>query len=343
MRYFRFLLFPFSILYMIVTSMRNLFFAIGIFKEVSHDLPTLGIGNLSTGGTGKSVAVNYFIGVFKKENAVTVLSRGYGRISKGFRLGDATSSAKSIGDEPKMFLGRHPGIRVAVSNSRREGMKELLALPKTEKPSLYIWDDCFQHRWVKPACMLLLTTYDKPYTKDYLLPVGNLRELSEGASRADAVVVTKCPADISTADKEYFAERMQLKQHQKLFFSSIKYADKIYNGERDISLSILERISFVLVTGIADPSLLIQFLKSKYLDFEHLRFGDHHVFSDKDINKIKNKSNGRMVLTTEKDYVRLSKQFNSELLFYLPIEMEVLEDRADELNAFVSERSGMKN
>jgi len=341
MRYFRFLLFPFSIVYMLITSMRNLFFSIGIFRQTTYDVPALGIGNLSTGGTGKSVAVNYFIALFKKEFNVTVLSRGYGRVSKGFRLGDASSTAKTIGDEPKMFLGRHPEIRVGVSNSRREGMEKLLAIPQKGKPAMYIWDDCFQHRWVKPSCMLLLTTYDKPFTKDFLLPVGNLRELSEGSSRADAILVTKCPAIISTAEKEYFEQRIQLKKHQKLFFATIKYSDKIHNSERKISLSVLEKISFVLVTGIADPTLLIQFLKNKYLDFEHMQFNDHHVFTDKDVDKIKNKSNGRMVLTTEKDFVRLSKQFDSELLFYLPIEMEVLDGKAQELCEFVKSRSGV--
>ena len=341
MRYFRFLLFPFSIVYMLITSMRNLFFSIGIFRQTTYDVPALGIGNLSTGGTGKSVAVNYFIALFKKEFSVTVLSRGYGRVSKGFRLGDASSTAKSVGDEPKMFLGRHPEIRVGVSNSRRVGMKKLLAIPQNGKPAVYLWDDCFQHRWVKPSCMLLLTTYDKPYIKDFLLPVGNLRELSEGASRADAILVTKCPTNISTAEKEYFAERIQLKKHQKLFFTTIKYGEKIYNSERKISLSVLEKISFVLVTGIADPSLLIRFLKNKYFDFEHMQFSDHHVFTDKDVDKIKNKSNGRMVLTTEKDFVRLSKQFGSELLFYLPIEMEVLDGKAQELSEFVRSRLGV--
>ena len=341
MRYFRFLLFPFSIVYMLITSMRNLFFSIGIFRQTTYDVPALGIGNLSTGGTGKSVAVNYFIALFKKEFSVTVLSRGYGRVSKGFRLGDASSTAKSVGDEPKMFLGRHPEIRVGVSNSRRVGMKKLLAIPQNGKPAVYLWDDCFQHRWVKPSCMLLLTTYHKPYIKDFLLPVGNLRELSEGASRADAILVTKCPTNISTAEKEYFTERIQLKKHQKLFFTTIKYGEKIYNSERKISLSVLEKISFVLVTGIADPSLLIRFLKNKYFDFEHMQFSDHHVFTDKDVDKIKNKSNGRMVLTTEKDFVRLSKQFGSELLFYLPIEMEVLDGKAQELSEFVRSRLGV--
>lgn len=338
MRYLRFFLFPFSVIYMLITSFRNLFFSTGIFKEVTYEVPSLGIGNLVTGGTGKSVAVNYFIALFKKNNDVTVLSRGYGRVSKGFQLGSPTSTAKTLGDEPKMFLMRHPEIRVGVSKSRRKGMQRLLSESTSTGMPVYLWDDCFQHRWVKPKCMLLLTTYDRPFTKDYLLPVGNLRELSEGAERADAIVITKCPNSISKKEMNAFAERIQIKQHQKLFFSSIKYAEKIHNNEREISLSVLERISFILVTGIADPSLLVQFLNKMYLDFEHLKYGDHHIFSDKDVTKIKSKSNGRMVLTTEKDFVRLSKEFDSDLLFYLPIEMEILDGKTEELNSFVKDK-----
>ena len=192
---------------MLYTSLRNVFFAWGIFKERKYDVPVLGIGNLSTGGTGKSVAINYFIAHFKSKYAVNVLSRGYGRLSKGFQIGEEDSTANQLGDEPLMFLKQHPEIRVGVSNNRRVGMENLLELPWSDKPPVYLWDDCYQHRWVKPSCMLLLTTFDQPFTKDYILPVGNLRELSEGMARADAIIVTKCPKDITQAQKKAFKER----------------------------------------------------------------------------------------------------------------------------------------
>lgn len=326
---------------MLLTSLRNVFFSWGIFKERTYDVPVLGIGNLSTGGTGKSVAVNYFIEQYKSKYAVNILSRGYGRISKGFQLGTSTSTANQIGDEPLMFLKQHEDIRVGVCNSRRKGMENLLDLPWSKKPPVYLWDDCFQHRWVKPSCMLLLTTFDKPFTRDYLLPVGNLRELSEGVARADAVIVTKCPKDLSASQKKAFKERLQLKRHQSLFFSRIRYADYIVNSERRMSLGILEKITFILVTGIADSSQLLDFLNRKYLEYEHINFSDHHIFSDKDIEKIKVKSNGRMVLTTQKDYVRLSPKFNSDLLFYLPIVMEIEDDKQEDLNTLVANKLGI--
>ena len=341
MNIFRFLLFPFAIVYMLFTSLRNVFFSWGIFKEQTYDVPVLGIGNLSTGGTGKSVAINYFIERYKSKFAVNILSRGYGRISKGFQLGASTSTANDIGDEPLMFLKQHTEIRVGVCNNRRKGMEHLLELPWSKKPPVYLWDDCFQHRWVRPSCMLLLTTFDKPFTRDYLLPVGNLRELSEGMTRADAIIVTKCPHDITESQKNAFKDRLQLGSHQSLFFSKIRYADYIVNSERRISLGILEKISFVLVTGIADPSQLLDFLNRKFLEFEHLKFSDHHIFSDKDIEHIKSKSNGRMVLTTQKDYVRLSPKFNSDLLFYLPIEMEIEEGKQEALDALVATKLGI--
>lgn len=326
---------------MLITSLRNVFFSWGIFKERTYDVPVLGIGNLSTGGTGKSVAVNYFIEQYKSKYAVNVLSRGYGRISKGFQLGTSTSTANQIGDEPLMFLKQHEDIRVGVCNSRRKGMENLLDLSWSKKPPVYLWDDCFQHRWVKPSCMLLLTTFDKPFTRDYLLPVGNLRELSEGVARADAVIVTKCPKDLSASQKKAFKERLQLKRHQSLFFSRIRYADYIVNSERRMSLGILEKITFILVTGIADSSQLLDFLNRKYLEYEHINFSDHHIFSDKDIEKIKVKSNGRMVLTTQKDYVRLSSKFNSDLLFYLPIVMEIEDEKQEDLNTLVANKLGI--
>ena len=341
MNIFRFLLFPFAIIYMFLTSLRNVFFSLGIFKERKYDVPVLGIGNLSTGGTGKSVAINYFITHFKSRFAVNVLSRGYGRTSKGFQIGEVESTANQLGDEPLMFLKQYPEIRVGVSNSRRIGMKNLLELPLLDKPPVYLWDDCFQHRWVKPSCMLLLTSFDKPFTKDYILPVGNLRELSEGISRADAIIVTKCPKDITQAQKNAFKERIQLKRYQSLFFSKIRYAEYIVNSERRMSLGILAKISFVVVTGIADPKQLLDFLKSKFLNYEHLKYGDHHIFSDRDIENIKVKSNGRMVLTTQKDYLRLDQKFTSDLLFYLPIKMEILDGQHEALNALVEEKLGI--
>lgn len=341
MRVLRFFLFPLSIVYMLVTSIRNLCFDLGLFHSKTYDVPSLGIGNLTVGGTGKSVAISYFINEFMSAYPITVLSRGYGRLSKGYQLADAHSTAETIGDEPMMFLNSFPTIRIAVANQRREGMKQLLSDSHQPKGSVFLWDDCFQHRWVKPKVMILLTTFSKPYTKDFLLPVGQLRELSEGAQRADVIIVTKCPKDISEGQKKVVQQQLQLKRHQSLFFATIVYSDNMYNRDRSLPLNMLEKVPFLLVTGIADPKLLVDYLNGKFLNYEHLAFSDHHLFSTKDIKRIREKSNGCVVLTTEKDYVRLRSKFDSELLFYLPIKMKILDERAAELHALVSKKMGL--
>lgn len=341
MRLFRFLLFPFASIYFVVTSFRNFLFNIGFFKEQTYAVPTLGIGNLSTGGTGKSVAIKYFIEQFKNTYPITVLSRGYGRVSKGFQLADINATADTIGDEPLMFFKSHPETRIGVANRRREGMERLLVHKSHQEDCVFLWDDCFQHRWVKPDVMLLLTTFDRPYVYDYLLPVGRLREVSEGARRADIIIVTKCPKTITEKQKNAIANRIQLLSHQSLFFSGIKYAENLYNNNRILPLSMLEKVPFVLVTGIADPTLLVEHLKNKFMKFQHLKYSDHHIYSSRDIQEINQKSNGCLVLTTQKDYVRLVDKFNSELLFYLPIEMYILDDRKRELNALVKAKMGI--
>ena len=337
MRFLRFLLFPFAFLYMLVTSLRNFMFAIGIFKSTSYAVPSLGIGNLSMGGTGKSVAVNYFVTLFKNQYPITVLSRGHGRVSKGFQVGDENSTAKLLGDEPLMFLHQHPEIRVGVSNDRRKGMAKLLDHATNKTDGIFIWDDCFQHRWVKPSFMILLTTFSLPYSKDFILPVGNLRELSEGAVRANVIIVTKCPKNLSLEAQNHLRQRFQIKKHQHLFFSSIRYSTAIYGKAKKLPLDVLDRIPFLLVTGIADATPLVNFLKGKFQSFEHIPFKDHHIFSDADITTIQKQANGRMILTTQKDFTRLSPLIDEEILFYLPIEMEILNGEAEQLNSLVKE------
>lgn len=337
MGFLRYLLFPFSVLYMIVMSLRNFLFSAGVFKSKTYAVPSLGIGNLSTGGTGKSVAINYFISLFKEDYPITVLSRGYGRISKGFQLGDEDSTAKTVGDEPLMFLQQHPGIRVGVCNNRRQGMNALIGHESNKGNGVFLWDDCFQHRWVKPSYMVLLTTFSSPYFKDYVLPVGNLRELSEGADRADIIIVTKCPQNLSLEQQTKIRERLQPKNHQHLFFSSIRYADTVYGKSRQLPLSVLSKIPFLLVTSIADASELVFYLKGKFEAFEHMPFKDHHLFTDADIDQILAQSNGRMILTTQKDFTRLSPLLEEDILFYLPIEMEILNGASASLNSLVKE------
>ena len=332
MHFFRFLLFPFAVLYHMLTNIRNLFFEWGWFTTTSYEVPTIGVGNLSTGGTGKSVVIHYLIELLKDTYPLTTLSRGYGRKSKGFILANPESKVTDLGDEPMMFFKKHPYVQVAVSSKRKLGMSQLLKKNKSQKKNVYLWDDCFQHRWVSARKMILLTTFANPFYDDFLLPMGSLRESTGGAKRADIILITKCPKDLLQADQKRILSQVKASAKQKVFFSTIKYANFIVNNERKLNISILENISFLLVTGIANHQPLLAFLKSKFLNFKHLAFRDHHHFVPSDVKKIKKKSKGLMILTTEKDYVRLSPGINSDLLFYLPIEMEILFDQTEEFN-----------
>lgn len=321
MNFLRFFLFPLAILYSSITSLRNLFFDLGIFTSRKYKNPTIGVGNLSVGGTGKSVCVDYVVSLVKKNHEVAILSRGYGRLTKGYFEAKNTSTFKEIGDEPLMFYRKHPEVRVAVAERRRLGMGNLL---KKAKPNtVFVWDDCFQHRWVSPDLMILLTSFDHLFVNDYHLPVGSLRELSSGKKRADVVIITKCPTKLTKQDKAQITQKLQLAKTQQLFFAKIGYADQIRNQKRTFPIDKIENVPFVLITGIADPKPFLYYLNAIGGQFEHLQFADHHLFTDKDIEKIKSRANGRMILTTEKDFVRLAPIIQSDLLFYLGIEMKM--------------------
>ena len=333
MIFFRFFLFPFAFLYSIITSLRNLFFDVGLFSSKKYENPTIGVGNLSTGGTGKSVCVDYIISLIKDKKPVAVLSRGYGRLTKGFVEASTESTFKEIGDEPMMLFTKHPELKVAVAERRRLGMNNMLKSATDD--TVFVWDDCFQHRWVTPDLMILLTSYDHLFVNDFHLPVGNLRELSSGKKRGDVVIVTKCPTNITEQNKKEISSKLQLADTQHLFFAGIGYAKNIKNTERTFPINKIENLPFLLVTGIADPTPLLYYLKAIGGEFEHLQFPDHHLFTEKDIRQIKQRSNGSLLLTTEKDFIRLNTVIDSNLLFYLEIEMKLNKEDEEKLNQII--------
>ncbi|MCH1539152.1 MAG: tetraacyldisaccharide 4'-kinase [Flavobacteriaceae bacterium] len=337
MTFLRYFLFPLAIVYSSVTSLRNLFFDLGIFSSKTYSNPTIGVGNLSVGGTGKSVCVDYIVSLLKEDKPLAVLSRGYGRLSKGFLEADQNSTFKSIGDEPMMLYSKHPDVRVAVSERRRRGMENLLKTSDSE--TVFVWDDCMQHRWVSPDLMILLTSHDHLFVDDFHLPVGNLRELSSGKKRADVIIVTKCPTQIDQKSKDRIESKLQLAKTQHLFFAHIGYSDLIRNKERTFPIDKIENIPFLLVTGIADPKPLLYYLRAIGGQFEHMEFKDHHLFTEKDIEHIKKRSNGSLILTTEKDFARLNTIIDSNLLFYISIEMKLDEKDQDHLNRILIENS----
>ena len=322
-----FLLYPLSLIYNFYTSFRNFLFDLGIIDSIEYKIPTIGIGNLSTGGTGKSIVVDYIIGKFKNKNKITTLSRGYNRNTKGFIQASNMSTAYEIGDEPFQFYSKHPEINVVVCEDRRKGMNIILKnLPDTD---LCIWDDVFQHRFVKPGLMILTTTFQYPFYKDEILPVGNLRENISSAKRADLIVVTKCPDNLSQKDKISFLESLNPNDNQKVFFSSLTYMQKIKSDSEEVDIDVLEDVDFILVTGIADSSYLVNFLKNKALKFKHLKYSDHYNFNKSSIDKITGLSLNKIILTTEKDFGRLRPKINNRDIYYIEVGLKFTKEIND--------------
>ncbi|RSK42027.1 tetraacyldisaccharide 4'-kinase [Mangrovimonas spongiae] len=316
MKLLRILLFPIVPIYYLVTWFRNLFYDLGWKTSTSFSFPVICVGNLSTGGTGKTPMIEYLVSLLKQDYELATLSRGYGRKTKGFRLAGKEDTAETLGDEPFQFYNKFKEfISVAVDSNRVRGINELLSL---QHPDVVLLDDAFQHRKVKAGLNILLTTYNDLYINDFVLPTGNLREPKTGAKRADIIVVTKCPDNLLEEERRRIVGMLQPKAHQQVFFSYITYSKHVFTEVNKLPLAELK--PFTLVTGIANPKPLLNVLNEKGLHFNHMQFKDHHAFSDKDITKIT--TNNKVIVTTEKDYMRLLefKALKSKL-FYLPIEI----------------------
>lgn len=331
MKFIRVLLFPIVPIYYVITWFRNKLFDLGFLSSKSYNFPVICVGNLSAGGTGKTPMVEYLIRFLKTDYSLATLSRGYGRKTKGFVLGKEKSSAQTLGDEPFQFYNKFKNeIIVAVDENRQNGILNLRNLKK--QPNLIILDDAFQHRKVTAKLNILLTTYSNLYCSDFVLPTGNLREPKQGAKRAQLIVVTKCPKDLLLEEKKIIEAKLKPKKHQELFFSSISYASEVIGRQNNIALNNLSE--FTLVTGIANAKPLVSFLKNEGLHFKHLEYSDHHDFSKKEIETI---AKNKLIITTEKDYVRLitKKQLITNL-YYLPITIKI--DREEEFNALVKNK-----
>lgn len=328
MKFIRIILFPIVPIYYVITWLRNLLYDLGFKPSKSYDFPVISVGNLSTGGTGKTPMIEYLIRLLKDEKSIATLSRGYKRKTKGFVLANEDANADTIGDEPFQFYRKFKSITVAVDANRQNGITELRALE--EQPEVILLDDAFQHRKVKAGFNILLTSYNNLYYKDMVLPTGNLREPRSGAKRADLIVVTKCSKDISEAEKQKITARLKPLSHQQLFFSYVDYALAVVSGSEELELIKLPK--FTLVTGIANAKPLVDFLAEKGLDFDHLEYSDHYSFKESDIETLVSKT---LIITTEKDYVRLSGYEKlKNKLYYLPIQIQI--DKAAQFNAVVS-------
>ena len=336
MNFIRKILYPFSLLYGLITGIRNKAFDLGLLSAKSFEIPVIAVGNLNVGGTGKSPFIEYLIELFGESLQVAVLSRGYGRKTKGFLLATTDCLAKDIGDEPFQFYRKFKGLEVAVDEKRVRGIERLLQL----KPDvdLVLLDDAFQHRYLKAGMYILLTAYDKLYVDDFLLPTGNLRESRKGAERANLIVVSKCPPNLSEHKRLEIKQRIAPKSHQEVFFSYIVYDDYAYAKDHQVLLKELKQYKILLVTGIANATPLIEFLQKNKLDLEHIEFADHQDIGIQEQKKITSKftainSEKKIILTTEKDFVRSFLKV-SYPVYYLPIKTVIME-REEKFNEII--------
>jgi tetraacyldisaccharide 4'-kinase len=316
------LLFPLAILYGIITAVRNYLYDQGILKSYSFDIPVIAVGNLSIGGTGKTPQIEYLIRLLSPNYKVATLSRGYKRKSKGFILADANANAEILGDEPFQYFQKFPQIQVAVDANRRNGITQLLA--QKEKPEVILLDDAFQHRKVKAGFYILLTAYEELYCDDILLPAGNLRESRSGAQRANMIIVTKCPVNMSEIAQQNIKRKIGL--DVSVFFSYVDYDEEVCNTNERLPVEKVKHQEKLLLAGIAKPKPFFDYLNSG--NDVVMTFADHHHFSESDILAIKNKANGKIIVTTEKDFVRLRARDLASQLYYLPIKSMLL-NKAD--------------
>ncbi|MCB4809504.1 tetraacyldisaccharide 4'-kinase [Tamlana sp. 62-3] len=325
MKFLRYILFPIVPVYFIITWFRNKLYDYNIKVSKTYNLPIICVGNLSVGGTGKTPMIEYLISSLKNDYKIATLSRGYKRSTTGFQLANLSSTASSIGDEPFQFYCKFKDdIYVAVDSNRQNGIAALLDL--NIKPEVILLDDAYQHRKVNAGFNILLTTYNRLYFKDIVLPTGDLREPKSGANRADVIIVTKCPEGISNLDKELITKQIKPNINQSVFFSSIVYSDTVFS--ENSSKKITDLKPFTLVTGIANASPLVEFLKTKGLQFTHQNFPDHYNFKVEDVLRLEKND---LIITTEKDFMRL-KDFEKlkHKLFYLPITVKL--DNAEQFN-----------
>jgi tetraacyldisaccharide 4'-kinase len=329
MTWIRVILFPFCWLYGVITWLRNKFFDWGVLPSEEFDVPVISVGNLSTGGTGKTPHVEYLIRLLQEDYHIAVVSRGYKRKTSGLVVATPDSTAADIGDEPLQIARKFPKVLVVVHGKRRKAIRFIRE--KHPEIDIVLMDDGFQHRYVQPGLNLLLTEYYKPFFQNFVLPCGNLREFKKGSRRANALIVTKTPKVFSPLDRRFFLKKLDRFKLPKIFFSYIQYGDWVPFHDDE---SLQEKTGFktvFLFTGIANTSALEEHLKEQCEELHLLRHPDHHQFTESDILKLKKQfretySGSKAVVITEKDAMRLQQPELREALkslpvYYIPIEV----------------------
>ena len=317
------LLAPLAWLYGAGVTVRNWLFDRGILEERKFDLPVISVGNITVGGTGKTPHTEYLVRLLSEERQVAVLSRGYKRKSKGFVLATADTPMEEIGDEPYQMKRKFPHIHMAVDRDRRQGIERLCGKELEPATDVVVLDDAFQHRYVKPGLNILLMDYHRRICHDRLLPEGRLREPAGGKRRADILIVTKCPKDIDCREMLEIEEELGLTPGQRIFFSRYDYPKRLEEEAGENPL---------VVTGIASPRQMEYDLRRILPRFEMMTFPDHHLFTEREKERIRERGKGRTILTTEKDATRL-RGIETKVI---PIEVTFIgKDKQKEFNRII--------
>lgn len=340
-----YILWPLTMWYAVGVAVRNFFYSVGLKKQEAPHITTIGVGNLCTGGSGKTPHVEYLLRLLSHNHRVAMLSRGYKRKSKGFVLDDGSHDAIQLGDEAAMIAAKYPDVQVAVCEKRIDGVKRLMSLelegkspepdddnavltPDTERessPEVIVLDDVFQHRAIKPSINILLTEYRHPYFRDHILPFGNLREFRTARYRATMVIVTKCPAVLNPVEKHNIIHDLKLQNYQKVFFSYLKYGDLRSMDGHDAGIDLRHMDRVLVVTGIAHPEPMVEELR-RSCKVQHMAFPDHHAYNKRDMDRIREafgslQGQRKVIVTTEKDAVRLRGLTEGLPFYVLPIEV----------------------
>ena len=337
----RWLLFPFSVLYGSAVYVRNFLFDKKILQSVTFHLPIICVGNLSVGGTGKTPMVEYLVQLLQNKYELGTISRGYKRKTRGYYLADAKTTAMELGDEPFQFHRKFPKISVAVGEERIIAVPHLLQdRPNTQ---VIILDDAFQHRWIKAGFNILLTAFDSLFTNDFLLPAGNLRDQRSSSGRAEVIVVTKCPPELSLSEKKTIAEKISFGNGRSIYFTTLQYGELYHFSTGKTNVFKLND-EVLVVSGIANPKPFIQHIALNTKKTYPLIFSDHHLFSNKDADTIRNKfdeikAENKIIVTTEKDAAKLI-QFEDSLqqlpLYVLPVKHQFLFDEGIQFDYLVT-------
>lgn len=322
-----------SLLYGVGVGIRNFLYDEKILSGYKSSIPVICVGNLAVGGTGKTPHVELIIRMLREKYRVAVLTRGYGRVGKEPVVASIDDDASVIGDEPMQIKRKFPDLLVCVDGNRKRALRNLEMMPESLRPEVVLMDDGLQHRAVKPAYSIILTTYEAPFTRDTFLPYGNLRDARSSSNRADSIIVTHTPDDCKPIDLRTMVLELPLKDYQDVYFSRTTYGTPLPLFDRAAQPELRSDSRLVVIAGLADPHYFFDYVAEHYPRAEQaIAYDDHHRYSDEDLMELEellHATPDSILLTTEKDAMRLLERGDRlspdsrRRIWYLPIEVEL--------------------